>query len=90
MPSIAIKITARDEEAQLVILQGKPLNEKVVKHGPFVMNSDDEITQCFHDYNKTQFGGWPWPTTDYVHPRNMTRHMVQDGKVSYPPGAHPS
>jgi len=60
-------------EAFLVLLQGQPINEPVVQHGPFVMNTPSEIQQAFSDYRKTQFGGWPWSRTDNVHPREKGR-----------------
>ncbi len=62
-----------DQESSLLILQGKPINEQVVQHGPFVMNSSAEIQQAFNDYRKTQFGGWPWSRYDNVHPRDAGR-----------------
>jgi hypothetical protein len=61
------------EEAFLVLLQGQPINEPVVQHGPFVMNTPAEIQQAFIDYRRTQFGGWPWSRTDNVHPREKGR-----------------
>ncbi len=62
-----------DQEAFLLLLQGKPINETVVQHGPFVMNSAAEIQQAFNDYRKTQFGGWPWSRYNNVHSREMGR-----------------
>ncbi|HMQ01052.1 MAG TPA: pirin family protein, partial [Cyclobacteriaceae bacterium] len=51
-----------DTEACFLLLQGKPINETVVQHGPFVTNSPDEVREVMAAYGKTQFGGWPWPS----------------------------
>jgi redox-sensitive bicupin YhaK (pirin superfamily) len=64
-------------EAELLFLQGRPIDEPVVQYGPFVMNSGDEIQQAFRDYQRTGFGGWPWPTDDPVHPRDAGRFARQ-------------
>jgi hypothetical protein len=60
-------------ESHLVLLQGKPINEPVVQHGPFVGNSMNDIQQAFSVYQHTQFGGWPWPSYDHVHERTRGR-----------------
>ena len=72
-------------ESELLVLQGRPIGEPVAQHGPFVMNSPDEIRQAFVDYQRTQFGGWPWPSDDPVHPRAEVRFARHpDGRVERP------
>ncbi len=61
------------EKAYFLMLQGVPIRERVVKYGPFVMNADDEIEQAYQEFRHTQFGGWPWPSSDHVHPREAGR-----------------
>lgn len=59
--------------AECMVLQGRPIGEPVAQHGPFVMNTDDEIRQAFEDFQRTGFGGWPWPTDDPVHDKEKGR-----------------
>lgn len=59
--------------SRLLLLQGKPIKEPVVQHGPFVMNTEGEIRQTMLDYQKNQFGGWPWPNHEHVHPKAVGR-----------------
>ncbi|MDO5050268.1 MAG: pirin-like C-terminal cupin domain-containing protein, partial [Moraxella equi] len=37
-------------------LTGEPLNEPIVGHGPFVMNTRDEIVQAMEDLQSGKFG----------------------------------
>lgn len=65
--STKVTIVASETPVQLLLLQGRPINEPVVQHGPFVMNSAEQIHQAFADYRQDQFGGWPWPSSEPVH-----------------------
>ena len=77
--------TAGPDETELLLLQGRPIGEPVVQHGPFVMNTQAEIQQAFADYQRTRFGGWPWPSDDPVHAREEGRFARRpDGKIERP------
>lgn len=52
-----IQITAA-EDAQLLIGHAAPAGEPIVAHGPFVMNTQEEIRQAFVDYQQGKFGKW--------------------------------
>jgi len=44
------------EDSIVLILSGEPLNEPIASHGPFVMNTRQEIMQAFEDYEQGKFG----------------------------------
>ncbi|ESU21228.1 Pirin domain-containing protein [Flavobacterium enshiense DK69] len=44
------------ENATVLVLSGEPINEPIVAHGPFVMNTNEEILQAFDDVNTGKFG----------------------------------
>ena len=45
-----LRVSASTESARFIVLAGMPLNEPVVQHGPFVMNTREQIEQAIHDY----------------------------------------
>jgi hypothetical protein len=84
-PDAACEIVNGDEPAELLMLQGRPIGEQVVQHGPFVMNTQGEIRQAMIDYQRTQFGGWPWDRDIPVHSRDEGRFAVHvDGREERP------
>ena len=81
---VDIDIEAGEEEVEILLLQGRPIGEPVVQYGPFVMNTRAEIQKAMQDYQRTRFGGWPWPKDDPVHPREEKRFARHaDGKVEH-------
>jgi hypothetical protein len=49
------------------------------------MNTQQEIRQAFADYQRTQFGRWPFDSNAPVHPRERGRFARHaDGKVEEP------
>jgi quercetin 2,3-dioxygenase len=52
----AVTLTAGAEPLEVLLLGGVPLKEPVVRYGPFVMNTEDEIRQAVVDYQAGRMG----------------------------------
>ena len=49
------KVRAGDAGARLILVAGRPLREPVARHGPFVMNTRQEVMQAFVDFQEGRF-----------------------------------
>ena len=80
-PDVPAALANGEAEAELLMLQARPISEPVAHHGPFVMNTQAELRQAFADYRETEFGGWPWGVDDPVHGRERGRFAIHaDGR----------
>ncbi|MFC0399027.1 pirin family protein [Paraburkholderia rhizosphaerae] len=52
----SIALAAGDAPLDVLLFGGVPLNEPVVRYGPFVMNTEDEIRQAVIDYQAGRMG----------------------------------
>lgn len=72
--------------AEFLLLQARPIAEPVAQYGPFVMNTQAELRQAYADFQRTGFGGWPWPHSAPVHggpeQGRFARHA--DGRTQTP------
>ena len=50
-----IKLTAASD-SKLLVMSGTPINEPLVTHGPFVMNTDTQILEAMRDYKMGKMG----------------------------------
>ena len=45
-----VSLQAGAEATRLILIAGQPLNEPIAQHGPFVMNTQQELMQAVQDY----------------------------------------
>ena len=51
----SVAISAGEVGARLILVAGRPLREPVARHGPFVMNTRQELMQAFVDFQEGRF-----------------------------------
>lgn len=82
---VPLRLTATADEVECLLLQGRPIAQPVAQYGPFVMNDRQEIATAIDDYQRTGFGGWPWPSDAPVHARDAGRFARHaSGRVETP------
>ncbi|RNF81721.1 pirin family protein [Montanilutibacter psychrotolerans] len=50
-----LRIRGGDAGARLIVVAGRPLREPIARHGPFVMNTREQIMQAFVDFQEGRF-----------------------------------
>lgn len=50
-----LQLEAEGDDAMVLLLSGAPLNEPIAGYGPFVMNTQVEISQAIDDFNRGRF-----------------------------------
>ena len=50
-----VQVRAGSQPARLILVAGRPLREPVMRHGPFVMNTRQELMQAFVDFQEGRF-----------------------------------
>lgn len=53
---VVVKNISQSEKVNFILIYGKPMDEPITKHGPFVMNTQEEIFQTFEDYQMAKNG----------------------------------
>jgi redox-sensitive bicupin YhaK (pirin superfamily) len=54
-PGKQVNVAADDDACRFLLVAADPIGEPVSRHGPFVMNTHEEIIQAVHDFNAGNF-----------------------------------
>lgn len=52
-------VSPQEQRVEVLLLTGKPIGEPVARHGPFVMNREEELVQAFADFREGKMGVAP-------------------------------
>jgi redox-sensitive bicupin YhaK (pirin superfamily) len=51
----SLQLAGGDQPSRLLVVAGKPLNERVARYGPFVMNTPEQIQEAIADFRAGKF-----------------------------------
>lgn len=54
--NLNVSMKSMEDESHFILVAGEPIKESVVQHGPFVMNTQEEINQTISDYRQGKNG----------------------------------
>ncbi len=54
-----LQLTGVAASSEIILLTGRPIGEPIARHGPFVMNTADEIDAAINDFRRSAFGAPP-------------------------------
>jgi redox-sensitive bicupin YhaK (pirin superfamily) len=57
--AVRISVPADGDGAEILLLGGRPIDEPIARHGPFVMNTREEIIEAVEDFNAGRLGSIP-------------------------------
>lgn len=70
---------------RMLVLQAQPIKAPVVAHGPFVLNSNEQMIDTIKRYQAEGFGKWPWPSNAHTHGDRGRFIRNPDGSEILPP-----
>ena len=71
-----------NKDIQVLLIAGVPLNEPIARHGPFVMNTWEEIEQAFSDFQSGKLGSIKGSEERYAKTRNAVNKQKETGTWS--------
>ena len=75
-----------NSEIRMLLIAGVPLNEPIARHGPFVMNTWEEIEQAFEDYRSGKLGAIEGAEERYAASQQAKQKQKESGTCNWQAG----